>query len=172
MQFLLPDFFFYTKNLYDQIWKWTKIGQGQPRVIIWINCSEKQFILLHMKFWYCHPIGWRYFLMFQHGCHYNLMDPVTYSTYQVSWQSAYVFWMRVLKIFYYSCTWQPSWWCILIPANKLLFPHFILAPYDFCLHQTHWFLRHLKILTFINDIQFLIMNHQVKLKKYTSGEPD
>ena len=38
------------KSLCDQIWPWHKIGQGQPRVIIWTILVELKYTMLHTKF--------------------------------------------------------------------------------------------------------------------------
>ena len=38
------------KSLTDQIWPWHKIGQGQPRIIIYINFVVLESQMLHTKF--------------------------------------------------------------------------------------------------------------------------
>ena len=38
------------KSLCDQIWPWRKMGQGQPRVIIWTTLVELSYTMLHTKF--------------------------------------------------------------------------------------------------------------------------
>ena len=42
--------FFQYKSIRDQIWPCYKIGQGQPRVIIWINLVVLEHPMLHTKF--------------------------------------------------------------------------------------------------------------------------
>ena len=42
--------FFPYKSLCDQIWPWHKMGQGQPRVIIWTTLVELPYTMLHTKF--------------------------------------------------------------------------------------------------------------------------
>ena len=42
--------FFPYKSLCDQIWPWRKIGQGQPRVIIWTTLVVLPYLMLHTKF--------------------------------------------------------------------------------------------------------------------------
>ena len=42
--------FFPYKSLCDQIWPWRKMGQGQPRVIIWTTLVELPYTMLHTKF--------------------------------------------------------------------------------------------------------------------------
>ena len=56
------------KSLYDQIWPWRKIGQGQPSVIIWIILVVLTYTMLHTKF----QVHWSWedfstFLPFRHG---------------------------------------------------------------------------------------------------------
>ena len=43
-------FTFAHAKAYDQIWPWCKIGQGQPRVIIWTILVVLAYIMLHTKF--------------------------------------------------------------------------------------------------------------------------
>ena len=38
------------KTKFRQIRHWCKIGPGQPRVTIFMNCVELEFIILHAKF--------------------------------------------------------------------------------------------------------------------------
>ena len=42
--------FFPYKSLCDQIWPWRKMGQGQPRVIIWTTLVELPYTMLHTMF--------------------------------------------------------------------------------------------------------------------------
>ena len=42
--------FFPYKSLCDQIWPWRKMGQGQPRVIIWTTLVVLPYTMLHTKF--------------------------------------------------------------------------------------------------------------------------
>ena len=54
------------KSLCDQIWPWHKIGQGQPRVIIWTTLVVLPYTMLYTKF-QGHPSigsGEEYFLRF------------------------------------------------------------------------------------------------------------
>ena len=46
-------YFFPYKSLCDQIWPWRKMGQGQPRVIIWTTLVVLPYTMLHTKF-QCH----------------------------------------------------------------------------------------------------------------------
>ena len=47
------------KSIRDQIWPCRKIGQGQPRVIIWSNLVVLEHPMMHTKF-QCHqPLGSR-----------------------------------------------------------------------------------------------------------------
>ena len=48
--------FFPYKSMMDQIWHGRKIGQGQPRIIIWTNLVLK-YLLLHTKFQGHQPFG-------------------------------------------------------------------------------------------------------------------
>ena len=41
----------------DQIWHWQKMGQGQPRVIIWTNLVVLSHLMLHTKFQGNQPSG-------------------------------------------------------------------------------------------------------------------
>ena len=43
-------YFFPYTSLCDQIWLWRKMGQGQPRVIIWTNLVVLPYTMLHTKF--------------------------------------------------------------------------------------------------------------------------
>ena len=42
--------FFPYKSLCDQVWPWCKMGQGQPRVIIWTTMVVLPYTMLHTKF--------------------------------------------------------------------------------------------------------------------------
>ena len=42
--------FFLYISLYYQIWPCHKIGQGQPRIIIWTNYDGQESLLRHTKF--------------------------------------------------------------------------------------------------------------------------
>ena len=42
--------FFPYKSLCDQIWPWRKMGQSQPRVIIWTTLVVLPYTMLHTKF--------------------------------------------------------------------------------------------------------------------------
>ena len=42
--------FFPYKSLCDQIWPWRKMGQGQPRVMIWTTLVVLPYTMLHTKF--------------------------------------------------------------------------------------------------------------------------
>ena len=42
--------FFPYKSLCDQIWLWRKMGQGQPRVIIWTTLVVLPYTMVHTKF--------------------------------------------------------------------------------------------------------------------------
>ena len=50
-------YFFPYKNLSDKIWPWHKIGQGQPRIIIWISYTLPTFPVLHTMFHCNWPTG-------------------------------------------------------------------------------------------------------------------
>ena len=43
-------YFFQCKSLCDQIWPWRKMGQRQPRVIIWTTLVVLPYTMLHTKF--------------------------------------------------------------------------------------------------------------------------
>ena len=45
------------KCLCDPIWPWLKIGQVQPRVIIWINLVGPESPMLHIRFQGCWPVS-------------------------------------------------------------------------------------------------------------------
>ena len=47
--------FSHTKNISDQIWPCRKIGQGQPRFIIWTNLVVLDHLMLHNKFQHFGP---------------------------------------------------------------------------------------------------------------------
>ena len=49
--------FFPYKSIRDQIWPCRKLGQGQPRVIIWINLVVLKHPMLHTKFQGHWPFG-------------------------------------------------------------------------------------------------------------------
>ena len=49
--------FFPNKSVRDQIWLCCKIGQGQYRVIIWINLVILEHPMLHTKFQGHRPFG-------------------------------------------------------------------------------------------------------------------
>ena len=58
--------FFIYKSIRDQIWPCHKIGQGQPRVIVWTNLVVLEHPMLHKKFQGHQPLGFgeEYFLRF------------------------------------------------------------------------------------------------------------
>ena len=66
--------FFYRKACY-QIWPCRKLGQGQPRIIIWTNCDGPESKMLHTKFPGNRSTGsgeedfWRVFTIYGHGGH-------------------------------------------------------------------------------------------------------
>ena len=49
--------FFLYKSIRDQIWPCRKIGQGQPRVIIWANLVVPEHPMLHTMFQSHRPFG-------------------------------------------------------------------------------------------------------------------
>ena len=49
--------FFTYKSTRDQIWPCRKIGQGQPKVIIWTNLEVLEHSMLHTKFQSHLPFG-------------------------------------------------------------------------------------------------------------------
>ena len=67
--------FFLWKSLSYQIWPCRKIGQGQPRVIIWTNYDGVESPMLHTTFRGNPPAGsgeedfWRVFTIYGHGGH-------------------------------------------------------------------------------------------------------
>ena len=67
--------FFPYKSIRDQIWPCHKIGQDQPRVIIWINLVVLEHPMLHNKFQGHQPLGsgeedfLRFFIINRHGGH-------------------------------------------------------------------------------------------------------
>ena len=54
---LCTSAFFPYKSIRDQIWPCRKIGQGQPRVIIWTNLVVLEHPMLHTKFLGHRPFG-------------------------------------------------------------------------------------------------------------------
>ena len=58
-----------------QIWPCRKIGQGQPRIIIWTNYDGQESLMPHTKFHGNRSIGsreedfWRVFTIYGHGSH-------------------------------------------------------------------------------------------------------
>ena len=57
-QFLKIQFYFFPSNsIRDQIWPCRKIGQGQPRVIIWTNLVVFEHRMLHTMFQGHLPFG-------------------------------------------------------------------------------------------------------------------
>ena len=67
--------FFLWKSLSNQIWPCRKIGQGQPRVIIWTSYDGLGSPMLHIKFRENRPAGsgeedfWRVFTIYGPGGH-------------------------------------------------------------------------------------------------------
>ena len=63
------------------VWPCRKIGQGQPRVIIWTNYDGKESLMLHTKFGGNRPIGsreedfWQVFTIYGRGSHANKLFP-------------------------------------------------------------------------------------------------
>ena len=51
--------FFQYKSIGDQIWPCSKIGQSQPRGIIWTNLVVLEYSMLHTKFQGHRPFGYR-----------------------------------------------------------------------------------------------------------------
>ena len=69
--------FSYRKSLSYQIWPCHKIGQGQPRVIIWTNYDGQESSLLQTKFCGNQSTGsreedfWRVFTIYGRGSHFG-----------------------------------------------------------------------------------------------------
>ena len=67
--------FFLQKSLSYQIWPCRKIGQGQPRIIIWTNYDKQESSMLHTKFHGNRSTGsreedfWRVLTIYGHGSH-------------------------------------------------------------------------------------------------------
>ena len=67
--------FSYRKSLSYQIWPCRKIGQGQPRIIIWTNYGGQETSMLHTKFHGNRSTGsrekdfWRVFTIYGRGGH-------------------------------------------------------------------------------------------------------
>ena len=63
------------KSIREQIWPCRKIGQGQPRVIIWIILVALEYPMLHTNFQGHRPFGSREeeffhgFIIYRHGGH-------------------------------------------------------------------------------------------------------
>ena len=61
--------FFSYKSIENRIWPCRKIGQGQPRVIIWINLVVLEHLMMHTNFHGHQPFGSReedFFLFLPH----------------------------------------------------------------------------------------------------------
>ena len=67
--------FFLYKRIIDQIWPCRKIGQGQPRVIIWTNLAVLEYLMLHTKFQGHRPFrsreDFKVFAKYGHGGHFG-----------------------------------------------------------------------------------------------------
>ena len=69
--------FFLYKSLSYQIWPCHKIGQGQPRVIIWTNYDGQESLMLHTKFCGNRSTGsrvedfWKVFTIYGRGSHFG-----------------------------------------------------------------------------------------------------
>ena len=65
--------FFQYKSIMDQIWPCRKIGQGQPKVIIWTYLVALEYPMLHIKFQGYRPFGsgddFKVFTIYGHGGH-------------------------------------------------------------------------------------------------------
>ena len=71
--------FFPYKSIRDQIWPCRKIGQGQPRVIIWTNLVILEHPILHTNsrkipfassaFWFQRRLFFKVFTIYGHGGH-------------------------------------------------------------------------------------------------------
>ena len=64
------------KSLCDQIWPWRKMGQGQPREIIWTILVVFTYTMLHTKFqghwsdsWFWRRRFFKVFTIYGHGGH-------------------------------------------------------------------------------------------------------
>ena len=78
--------FFPYKSLCDQIWPWRKMGQGQPKVIIWTTLVVLPYTMLHTKF-QCHwsiGSGEEDFLRFlpYMGSHLGHMTKTVWTTFR------------------------------------------------------------------------------------------
>ena len=67
------------KSIRDQIWPCCKIGQGQPRVIIWTNFVVLEYPMLHTKFkviglWFQRRRFLKVFTIYSHGGHLGNMS--------------------------------------------------------------------------------------------------
>ena len=107
----------------DRIWPECKIGQGQPRAIIWTNLIELESLKLHIKFQVHRPFS--------------------------SWEEL----QRFLGFFYHIWKGRPSWSCDPDIMNKLLFPYPMEAPHVIWLQLAQRFQRkcRLKISTLTTD---------------------
>ena len=76
------------KNKMDQNWHCRKIGQGQPRVIIWTNLIWFEHPMLHTKFQGHRPFGsgkkdfFKIFIIYWHGGHLGHVTCTVWTNFQ------------------------------------------------------------------------------------------
>ena len=76
------------KSIRDQIWPCRKIGQGQPRVIIWINLVVLEHPMLHIKFLGHRPFGsreedfFKVFAIYGHGGHLGYVTRTVWTIFR------------------------------------------------------------------------------------------
>ena len=91
----------------DQIWPCRKIGQGQPRVIIWTNYDGPKALMLHTKPQGHWPFGsgeedfWRVFIIYGHGGHLgHLTRPREQLSFPHPTEAPYEIWLWLAQRFW------------------------------------------------------------------------
>ena len=98
------------KSISDQIWPCRKIGQGQPRVIIWTNYDGPKAPLLHTKPQGHWPFGsgeedfWRVFTIYGHGGHLGHLTQTPWTNFR----SPIPLWLHMKFSFGEEDLWK--WW--------------------------------------------------------------
>ena len=120
--------FFPYKSLCDQIWPWRKMGQGQPREIIWTILVVLTYTMLHTKFQGHWSIGSgeEDFLRF--------LPYMGMAAILVMWSNSFLFIFIpiLLQAFIWTLvpTWRPSWSCDQNRLNNFSFPQSLEATYE------------------------------------------
>ena len=94
--------FYLWKSPCYKIWPCRKIGQGQPRVIIWTNYDGLESPMLHTKFHGNRSAGsgeedfWRVFTIYGHGGH---LGHVTWISFPLPKEAPHKIWLWLAKQF-------------------------------------------------------------------------